>query len=386
MIGLALGVVVMIVVLSVMNGFDHEMRTRVLGMVPHATIESGDPITDWKALAARVQENSEVLAVAPFTQMQGLLTHEGKVQKVLLNGIDPAQERKVSIIDNFIQQGKLDSLEPGSFGIMIGDKAAAKLGVAVGDKLTFVAPEVSLTPAGMFPRMKRFEVTGIFHVGAGEIDGYLGLTNLDDLARLHRWKPNQVQGLRLKFKDLFAAPRTSWEIAQKLGENNFYSRDWTRTHGNLYQAIRMEKAMIGLLLLLIVAVAAFNIISTLVMVVNDKKGDIAILRTLGSTPRQIMAIFMVQGTVIGVFGTLIGAALGILAALNVSAAISALEGLIGHKFLNADVYFIDYLPSQLMAQDVFQVCGAALVLSFLATLYPAWRAARTQPAEALRYE
>ncbi|KPY29963.1 LolC/E family lipoprotein releasing system, transmembrane protein [Pseudomonas syringae pv. primulae] len=386
MIGLALGVVVMIVVLSVMNGFDHEMRTRVLGMVPHATIESGDPITDWKALAARVQENSEVLAVAPFTQMQGLLTHEGKVQKVLLNGIDPAQERKVSIIDNFIQQGKLDSLEPGSFGIMIGDKAAAKLGVAVGDKLTFVAPEVSLTPAGMFPRMKRFEVTGIFHVGAGEIDGYLGLTNLDDLARLHRWKPNQVQGLRLKFKDLFAAPRTSWEIAQKLGENNFYSRDWTRTHGNLYQAIRMEKAMIGLLLLLIVAVAAFNIISTLVMVVNDKKGDIAILRTLGSTPRQIMAIFMVQGTVIGVVGTLIGAALGILAALNVSAAISALEGLIGHKFLNADVYFIDYLPSQLMAQDVFQVCGAALVLSFLATLYPAWRAARTQPAEALRYE
>ena len=386
MIGLALGVVVMIVVLSVMNGFDHEMRTRVLGMVPHATIESGDPITDWKALAARVQENSEVLAVAPFTQMQGLLTHEGKVQKVLLNGIDPAQERKVSIIDNFIQQGKLDSLEPGSFGIMIGDKAAAKLGVAVGDKLTFVAPEVSVTPAGMFPRMKRFTVVGTFHVGAGEIDGYLGLTNLDDLARLHRWKPNQVQGLRLKFKDLFAAPRTSWEIAQKLGENNFYSRDWTRTHGNLYQAIRMEKAMIGLLLLLIVAVAAFNIISTLVMVVNDKKGDIAILRTLGSTPRQIMAIFMVQGTVIGVFGTLIGAALGILAALNVSAAISALEGLIGHKFLNADVYFIDYLPSQLMAQDVFQVCGAALVLSFLATLYPAWRAARTQPAEALRYE
>ncbi|MBC3955518.1 MULTISPECIES: lipoprotein-releasing ABC transporter permease subunit [Pseudomonas] len=386
MIGLALGVVVMIVVLSVMNGFDHEMRTRVLGMVPHATIESGDPITDWKALAAKVQENREVLAVAPFTQMQGLLTHDGKVQKVLLNGIDPAQERNVSIIDHFIQQGQLDSLSPGSFGIMIGDKAAAKLGVGVGDKLTFVAPEVTVTPAGMFPRMKRFEVTGIFHVGAGEIDGYLGLTNLDDLARLHRWKPNQVQGLRLKFDDLFAAPRTSWEIAQKLGENNFYARDWTRTHGNLYQAIRMEKAMIGLLLLLIVAVAAFNIISTLVMVVNDKKGDIAILRTLGSTPRQIMAIFMVQGTVIGVVGTLIGAALGILAALNVSAAIAALEGLIGHKFLNADVYFIDYLPSQLMAQDVFQVCGAALVLSFLATLYPAWRAARTQPAEALRYE
>ncbi len=386
MIGLALGVVVMIVVLSVMNGFDHEMRTRVLGMVPHATIESGEPISDWQSLAAKVRQNPQVVAVAPFTQMQGLLTNNGQVQKVLLNAIDPAQERNVSIIDNFMTQGKLDDLSPGSFGIVIGDKAATKLGVGLGDKLTFVAPEVTVTPAGMFPRMKRFTVVGIFHVGAGELDGYLGLTNLDDLARLHRWQPDQVQGLRLKFDDLFQAPRTAWNIAQDLGENHYYARDWTRTHGNLYQAIRMEKAMIGLLLLLIVAVAAFNIISTLVMVVNDKKGDIAILRTLGSTPGQIMAIFMVQGTVIGVVGTAIGAVVGMFAALNVSAAISVLEGLIGHKFLNADVYFIDYLPSQLMAEDVLMVCGAALVLSFLATLYPAWRAARTQPAEALRYE
>ncbi|UZE22021.1 lipoprotein-releasing ABC transporter permease subunit [Pseudomonas sp. B21-056] len=385
-IGLALGVVVMIVVLSVMNGFDHEMRTRVLGMVPHATVESGEAISDWPSLAAKVKQNPQVLAVAPFTQMQGLLTNDGKVSKVLLNGIDPGLERKVSIIDNFMQQGRLDDLAPGSFGIVIGDKAATKLGVTIGDKLTFVAPEVTVTPGGVFPRMKRFTVVGIFHVGAGELDGYLGVTNLQDLARLHRWKPDQVQGLRLKFDDLFQAPRVAWTIAQQLGEDRYYARDWTRTHGNLYQAIRMEKAMIGLLLLLIVAVAAFNIISTLVMVVNDKKGDIAILRTLGATPGQIMRIFMVQGTVIGVIGTLVGALVGMFAALNVSAAIAALEGLIGHKFLNADVYFIDYLPSQLQADDVLMVCGAALILSFLATLYPAWRAARTQPAEALRYE
>ncbi|SDA40433.1 lipoprotein-releasing system permease protein [Pseudomonas sp. NFACC15-1] len=385
-IGLALGVVVMIVVLSVMNGFDHEMRTRVLGMVPHATLETGEAISDWPSLAAKVKQNPQVLAVAPFIQMQGLLTNDGKVSKVLLNGIDPGLERQVSIIDNFMQQGKLDDLAPGGFGIVIGDKAAAKLGVAIGDKLTFVAPEVTVTPGGMFPRMKRFTVVGIFHVGAGELDGYLGVTNLQDLARLHRWKPDQVQGLRLKFDDLFQAPRVAWTIAQQLGEDRYYARDWTRTHGNLYQAIRMEKAMIGLLLLLIVAVAAFNIISTLVMVVNDKKGDIAILRTLGATPGQIMRIFMVQGTVIGVIGTFVGALVGMFAALNVSAAIAALEGLIGHKFLNADVYFIDYLPSQLQSDDVLMVCAAALVLSFLATLYPAWRAARTQPAEALRYE
>nr|WP_288499745.1 lipoprotein-releasing ABC transporter permease subunit [uncultured Pseudomonas sp.] len=386
MIGLALGVLVMILVLSVMNGFDHEMRTRVLGMVPHATIESATPITDWQRLADRALKNPQVLAVAPFSQMQGLLTNDGKVQKVLINAVDPAEERKVSIIGDFFREGRLENLQPGTFGIVIGDKAAAKLGVGMGDKITFVAPEVTVTPGGVFPRLKRFTVVGIFHVGAGEIDGFMAMTHVQDLARLQRHQPDQVQGIRLKFADLFQAPRTAWQLAQSFGQDDYLARDWTRTHGNLYQAIRMEKAMIGLLLLLIVAVAAFNIISTLVMVVNDKKGDIAILRTLGATPMQIMATFMVQGTVIGVIGTAIGALLGVLAALNISAIIAGVERLLGFKFLNADVYFIDYLPSQLMLADVVQVCGAALLLSFLATLYPAWRAARTQPAEALRYE
>ncbi|WP_271105395.1 lipoprotein-releasing ABC transporter permease subunit [Pseudomonas tohonis] len=386
MIGLALGVLVMILVLSVMNGFDREMRERVLGMVPHATIESAVPINDWQALADKVRAHPGIVAVAPFTQMQGLLTNDGKVQKVLVNAVDPALESQVSIIDDFFVKGDLASLRAGEFGIVIGDKAATKLGVGLGDKVTFVLPEVAVTPAGVFPRMKRFTVVGIFHVGAGELDGALAVANIKDTARLHRWKPDQVQGLRLKLDDLFQAPRVAWQIAGQLEGEDFYARDWTRTHGNLYQAIRMEKTMIGLLLLLIVAVAAFNIISTLVMVVTDKKGDIAILRTLGATPGQIMGIFMVQGTVIGVVGTAIGCVLGILAALNVSAAISWLEDVLGHKFLSADVYFIDYLPSQLMLEDVVLVCGAALVLSFFATLYPAWRAARTQPAEALRYE
>ncbi|UVE19224.1 lipoprotein-releasing ABC transporter permease subunit [Pseudomonas sp. LS44] len=384
MIGLALGVLVMIVVLSVMNGFDHEMRTRVLGMVPHATLEAAQPISDWREMANKIKR-PQILAVAPFTQMQGLLTNAGQVEKVLINAIDPQEEGKVSVIGEFFRQGSLDDLKAGGFGIVLGDKAAVKLGVGVGDKVTFVAPEVTVTPAGMFPRIKRFTVVGIFHVGAGEIDGHVAMAHLQDIARLHRWKPEQVQGLRLKFDDLFKAPRIAWGIAQHLGPD-YYARDWTRSHGNLYQAIRMEKAMIGLLLLLIVAVAAFNIISTLVMVVTDKKGDIAILRTLGATPLQIMRIFMVQGTVIGVIGTLLGAVLGIIAALNVSSWIAALERLLGIKFLNADVYFIDYLPSQLMRADVVMVCGAALILSFFATLYPAWRAARTQPAEALRYE
>lgn len=384
MVGLALGVLVMILVLSVMNGFDRELRTRILGMVPHATISANQPISDWRALAAQVAQHPEVEAVAPFSQLQGMLTHGGGVQPVLVNAVLPEAEKNVSIIAQHMVRGSLDDLKDGEFGIIVGEITARRFGVNVGDKLTFILPEASVTPAGVFPRLKRFTVAGVFKVGA-ELDSSLALIHVGDAARLSHWPDNQVEGVRLKLKDLFKAPEVAWRIAGQLGDD-YIARDWTRTHGSLFQAIQMEKTMIGLLLLLIVAVAAFNIISTLVMVVTDKKADIAILRTLGMTPRQIMLVFMVQGSVIGVVGTLIGGVLGVISALNVTEWVAWLEKLVGHKFLSSDVYFINYLPSQLRLEDVVLICTAALSMSFLATLYPAWRAARTQPAEALRYE
>ena len=384
MVGLALGVLVMILVLSVMNGFDRELRTRILGMVPHATISANQPIGDWRALAAQVAQHPEVEAVAPFSQLQGMLTHGGGVQPVLVNAVLPEAEKNVSIIAQHMVRGSLDDLKDGEFGIIVGEITARRFGVNVGDKLTFILPEASVTPAGVFPRLKRFTVAGVFKVGA-ELDSSLALIHVGDAARPSHWPDNQVEGVRLKLKDLFKAPEVAWRIAGQLGDD-YIARDWTRTHGSLFQAIQMEKTMIGLLLLLIVAVAAFNIISTLVMVVTDKKADIAILRTLGMTPRQIMLVFMVQGSVIGVVGTLIGGVLGVIAALNVTAWVAGLEKLLGHKFLSSDVYFINYLPSQLRVEDVVLICSAALLMSFFATLYPAWKAARTQPAEALRYE
>ena len=294
-IGLALGVLVMILVLSVMNGFDREMQQKVLGMVPHATLEAYQPLGNWHELSDELSARPEVAAVAPFIQLRGLLSNNGVVQKVLLNGVQPELEDRVSIISRFFlpEQGSLASLQPGEFGIVIGDKAANNLGVKIGDKVTFIAPDVAVTPAGVFPRMKRFTVVGLFHVGAGELDGYLGIVHIADAGRLHRWKPDHVQGLRLKLHDLFQAPQLAWELVRDRSNKDYdyYASDWTRSHGNLYQAIRMEKSMIGMLLLLIIAVAAFNIISTLIMVVNDKRSDIAILRTLGATPRQILRHF-----------------------------------------------------------------------------------------------
>ncbi len=384
MVGLTLGVSVLIIVLSVMNGFDRELKQRVLGMVPHATITAaGGGIDDWKELVNTIPEKEGIDAAAPFVDAQGMLTNGDQVRGTLVYGIDPEYERKVSIIADHMKQGALEDLQTGEFGILLGEILANYLGVSVGDKVTMVLPEASVNLAGVLPRLKRFTVVGTFSVGA-DVDGNLAYAHREDLARFLR-VPEGVTGIRLKMDDLFAAPKLAWDVAVTL-PGRYYVQDWTRTHGRLFQAIQMEKTMVGLLLTLIVAVAAFNIVSTLVMVVTDKQGDIAILRTFGATPKMIMGIFMVQGSLIGVIGTLLGVALGIAGALNVSEIVGALEKLLGIHFLSPDVYFISYLPSELMWQDVAVISVSGLLMSFLATLYPAWRASRTQPAEALCYE
>lgn len=383
MAGLTLGVAVLILVLSVMNGFDRELRQRILGMVPHAAIYGADALDDWHQVADQVLQYPGIKGVAPFVNVQGMLSHKGLVQGAMVNGIDPEWENKVSIVGQFMKAGQLSDLRSGEFNIVLGDLLARQLRVELGDKVTLIMPEASLTPAGVMPRLKRFTVTGIFSVGA-ELDASFAYVNIEDAARLARI-PGKVQGLRLEMNDLFAAPKIAWDLLFKL-EGNYRASDWTRTHGNLFQAIKMEKTMIGLLLMVIVAVAAFNIVSTLVMVVTDKQSDIAILRTLGFTPRGIMGIFVVQGSIVGLVGVVLGTLLGIVFALSVTSFVAFIEHLLGIQFLNANVYFISYLPSELQWQDVAIVSGAGLLMSFVATLYPAWRAARIKPAEALRYE
>ena len=383
MFGLALGVLAMILVLSVMNGFQEEMRGRILGMVPHAFISAAQPLDDWRPLAAKAEQQPHVLAAVPYTQLQGMLSVRGRMQPLLVDGIDPAQEKRVSIVGERMTQGSLDALKPGEFGIVLGEIAARRFQLELGSQVTVIIPEVGAT-GSITPRLRRFTVVGTFKVGA-ELDASLALINVADAAPLKGWQPGQVESIRLALDDLFQAPRISREVAKALGDG-YQARDWTISQGSLFQAMQMEKTMIGLLLLLIVAVAAFNIIATLIMVVADKKADIAILRTLGATPGQIMAVFMVQGTVIGLVGILIGGVLGVIAALNVSSWIAALERLVGHKLFGGDMYFISNLPSRLELEDVVLIAVAALSMSFLATLYPAWRASRTSPAEALRYD
>ena len=383
MVGMTLGVAVLILVLSVMNGFDRELRERILGMVPHGVIYERGGVEDWQALAKKVETFPGVIAAAPLTRLQGMFAYQGRVQGAMVTGIEPSAEARVSILPNHLVEGELSSLQDGSFHVVLGEILARRLNLTMGDKVTLMLPEATLSPAGILPRIKRLTVTGIFSVGA-ELDANLAVIHLQDARKLARLA-GQAQALRVKTEDLFQAPRIVWELVSKL-EGIYSGSDWTRTHGNLFQAIKMEKTMIGLLLLIIVAVAAFNIISTLVMVVTDKQADIAILRTMGASPRTILQIFMVQGLAIGFVGVAIGTVLGILAALSISDIIAWIERISGVQFLNGDVYFISYLPSQLLWTDVAMITSSALVLSFLATIYPAVRASKIQPAEALRYE
>ncbi|MBF1800488.1 lipoprotein-releasing ABC transporter permease subunit [Alloalcanivorax profundimaris] len=380
-LGLMLGVAVLITVLSVMNGFDRELQTRILGMVTHLSVHGREPVEDWRQLADQVSGYPGVAAAAPFIQLEGMLTHKGNVAGALVNGVEPEAERRVSIVGDMMWEGEFDALQDGGFGVVLGYGLARKLDAEVGDKVTLVLPEASVSPAGVMPRFKRFEVVGVFRARA-EVDGLYAYVSSRDAAVLHR-QPGTVEGIHLRLDDLFAAPEIGWRLQQALGPD-YYTTDWTRTHGNLFQAIKMEKSMMTLLLSFIVAVAAFNIISSQVMLVTEKRGNIAVLRTLGASPGTIMRIFMVQGAVIGLAGTILGTLLGVLLANNVSEVATWIERTFNTRLF--DAYFVNYLPSQLEWSDVGIIVAIAMVITFAATLYPSWRASRVRPAEALRYE
>jgi lipoprotein-releasing system permease protein len=385
MLGIALGVAALITVLSVMNGFQQELRARILGVASHVQISGpGNVLPAWRRVMVEALKNPEVVAAAPYVLGQGMLTSQPRVQGAIIRGIDPAAESKVAEIGNHMRAGKLENLRPGEFGIVLGAELARSLGVLPGDKVVLVAPQGQVTPAGILPRLKQFTVVGIFEVGMYEFDSGLALISLEDAQVLYRLG-DAVSGVRLKLKDLFDAPRVARELSRSLAEDVFVG-DWTRSHANFFREVQIEKNVMFIILTLIVAVAAFNIVSTLVMVVTDKQADIAILRTMGAPPSSITKIFMVQGTLIGVFGTALGVAGGVLLALNIGTVVPAIEHLFNVQFLAADVYYISELPSDLQWRDVVTIAVVSLLMSLLATLYPSLRASRVNPAEALRYE
>ncbi|HUW28295.1 MAG TPA: lipoprotein-releasing ABC transporter permease subunit [Sulfuriferula sp.] len=385
MLGIALGVAALIVVLSVMNGFQDELRNRILGVAAHIEITGFDnTLADWQKVAAESRKEPEVQAAAPYVMGQGLLAYDQAVQGSVVRGILPEQEDSVTDIGHKMRAGSLAALRPGEWGIVLGADLARILAVQLGDKVTVITPQGQITPAGMVPRLKQFKVVGIFQIGMYEYDSGLALINLQDAQKLFR-TGDHVSGLRLKLDNLDRAPQVARKLATML--NGDYSiRDWTQSHTSFFSAVQMEKRVMFIILLLIVAVAAFNIVSTLVMVVTDKQPDIAILRTLGASPGSIMKIFMVQGAIIGLIGTATGLLSGVLLALNIGTVVPFIERTFGVHFLSSDVYQISELPSKLEWNDVWVIGLVALVLSWLATIYPSWRASRTNPAEALRYE
>lgn len=385
MLGIALGVTALITVISVMNGFEKELRERILGMTAHATIQGqASNLENWHSVAAAAAEHSKVEGFAPYITAEGMLSYNSQVNGALLRGVLPSEEPQVSEVGDKMLFGELDNLQPGQFGIILGKDLARTLGVFQGDKVTLIIPQVNVTPAGVMPRLKRFTVVGVFEVGMYEYDSTLAMIHLEDAARLFRMK-GQVSGVRLKLQDMFESGQVTRDLINTL-PGNYYISDWTREHANFFRAVKMEKTVMFFILLLIVAVAAFNLISTLVMGVVEKEADIAILRTLGATPGMVLGIFIIQGLIIGVIGTLIGTIGGVALALNIENIVPMLEQLLGFKFLAADVYYISELPSELKWNEVIVISSISLLLSLGATLYPAWRGSRIQPAEALRYE
>jgi lipoprotein-releasing system permease protein len=385
MAGIALGVAALIVVLSVMNGFQKELRARILGVASHVQISGGENrLQDWRGLAQAVAREPRVVASAPFVNAQGMLAAGQAVRGSVVRGIVPELEDKVAEIGLHMRTGTLAALKGGEFGIVLGSELARALGVLTNDKVALIAPQGLVTPAGVLPRLKQFTVVGIFEVGMFEYDSGLALVHLEDAQKLYQMG-EAVSGLRLRLDDLFTARSVARDLMARL-DRDLYATDWTRSHANFFRAVEIEKRVMFIILTLIVAVAAFNIVSTLVMLVTDKQADIAILRTVGASPASIVQIFMIQGALIGVIGTLIGLVAGVLLAFNVDTVVPFIESLLGFKFLAKDVYYISDLPSDVQLGDVTTIGLVSLVLSFVATLYPSWRASRVNPAEALRYE
>ena len=382
LLGMALGVMALIIVLSVMNGFDREMKQCILSVIPHGFIDQQPQMQDWQAVARQVEQHPEVVATAPYIGGFALISYDRGVESIQLQGILPEAENRVSVLEQHMIVGSSTDLRPGEFGIVMGRLLARSLGIAPGDKVNLTLSDINITPAGVFPRTRPFTLVGVFEVGA-QVDQTLAMIHIDDAKRLFRYQG--VQGLHVKVTDIYRAGPVMGELAGDFGES-YTVKDWSQTQGSLFQAVKMEKIVIAALLCIIIAVAAFNIVSSLVLMVADKRSDIAVLRTLGLNARQVMAIFVVQGSAVGVAGTLIGALIGCVVAQTLNRIMNFFEALFGWQIFNPEVFFITQLPSVLMWQDVAFICGLALTLSVVATLYPAYRAAKIEPAEALRYE
>jgi lipoprotein-releasing system permease protein len=383
LLGMTLGTLALIVVLSVMNGFDREIKQRILSVVPHGFVDKLPTLDDWQSLSASLSSQPHLVASAPYISGYAMLSSRQSVHSTELQGILPELEREVSVIDRYMYRGSTKDLRPGEFGIVVGRLLASFLRVDIGDKVLMTLPDISITPAGLFPRVKRFTVVGIFEVGA-QVDQSLAMIHLADAQRLFRYGAS-VQGLRIKVDDIYQAQSVTASLQKQLGQG-YELTDWSQTQGSLFQAVQMEKRMVTLLLLIIVAVAALNIVTGLVLMVADKRGNIAVLRTLGMTTKNIMCVFIIQGSVVGIVGIFIGALLGCLLALSISEVIAWFEWLFGIYVFDPNVYFISQIPSELRWGDVMFICGVGVSMSVLATLYPAYCAAQIEPAEVLRYE